>query len=128
MIQTLMAFRHRFSNGMKCGSTILNLNASGNWWNGVTQHPNGVTQHPNGVTQHPNGVTQHPKQRKTFKNALSAGNIVAAICWDEKCITVLNFLRRGTAVKCYWSKEMLRVLKSHCHQVHQTNVRSVAVQ
>ena len=88
MIQTLMASCHRFSRGMKYGSTILNLNPSGNWWN---------------------GSTQHPRQRKKFKTALSAGKIVAAVCWDEKCVAVLNFLHRGTAVNCYWSKEMLRV-------------------
>lgn len=34
---------------------------------------------------------------------------MAAVCWDEKCVAVLNFLHRGTAVNCYWSKEMLRV-------------------
>lgn len=107
MIQTLVASCHRFSHGMKCGSTILNFNPSGNWWN---------------------GAIQHPKQRKKFKNALSAGKIVAAVYWDEKCVTVLNFLLRATAVNCYWSMEMLRFLKAHCHQVHWTNVRSVAVQ
>jgi len=66
--------------------------------------------------------------KKKFKNALSAGKIVAAVCWDEKCVTVLNFLLRGAAVNCYWSIEMLRFLKAHCHQVHRTNVRSVAIQ
>lgn len=106
MIQTLMASCHRFSRGMKCGSTILTLNPHGNW----------------------NGVTQHPKQRKKFKNALSAGKIVAAVCWDEKCVTVLNFLVRGAAVNCYCSMEVLRVLEAQSHQVHQTNVRSVVVQ
>jgi hypothetical protein len=72
------------------------------------------------------GMVPHniPNNEKKFKNALSAGKIVAAVCWDEKCVTVLNFLLRGAA----WSMEMLRFLKAHCHQVHQTNVRSVAVQ
>jgi hypothetical protein len=67
-------------------------------------------------------------KKKNFKNTLSEGKIVAAICWDEICVTVMNFLHSGTAVNCYWSKEMLRVLKVHCHQVHQTSVRSVVVQ
>ena len=77
MIQTVMASCHRFSHGVKCGSTILNLNLSGNWWN---------------------GASRHPKQRKTIKNALSAGKIVAAVCWDEECVTVLNFLPKGATV------------------------------
>jgi hypothetical protein len=39
MIQKMMASCHKFSQEMKCGSTILNLTPSGSWCNGATLHP-----------------------------------------------------------------------------------------